>query len=229
MRNFIFGVALLSHCIGFSQYQSWIGADLSIKPIKKTRIELGIQQRMNGINTWNRTFFSGKLNYKILPGISLFGGYRFGILPNSQSAIDLKTITYRHRTAIGIELDPIDWINDKSRFSLGINGQWQWSQSKFNRDRHVIRTKISAKYDIKDFPLTPFINWEYFYDKTRDISYMEDEILISGGTSAFRGFGGVEVELSKAQRIELALGRRKNFLSNQVNWIIDLNYSLSIK
>jgi hypothetical protein len=35
--------------------------------------------------------------------------------------------------------------------------------------------------------------------------------------------------LPKSQTMELAIGRRKNYLSNQVNWIIDLNYSLSIK
>jgi hypothetical protein len=58
---------------------------------------------------------------------------------------------------------------------------------------------------------------------------MENEILITGGTSAFRSFGGFAVELPKSQTMELAIGRRKNYLSNQVNWIIDLNYSLSIK
>ena len=229
MRYLLVGITLLSQSIGYSQYQSWVGADLSFKPIKKTKVELGVQQRMNGINAWNRTFLSGKLNYKVFPGVSFFGGYRFGISPNPQSAIDLKSITYRHRTALGIEINPIDWINDKSRLSFGINGQWQWSQSKFNRDRQVIRTKISVKYDINDFPLSPFVNWEYFYDKTRDITYMENEILITGGTSAFRSFGGFAVELPKSQTIELAIGRRKNYLSNQVNWIIDLNYSLSIK
>ena len=85
------------------------------------------------------------------------------------------------------------------------------------------------KYDINDFPLSPFVNWEYFYDKTRDITYMDNEILITGGTSAIRSFGGFAVELPKSQTMELAIGRRKNYLSNQVNWIIDLNYSLSIK
>ena len=151
MRYLLVGFTLLSQSIGYSQYQSWVGADLSFKPIKKTKVELGVQQRMNGINAWNRTFLSGKLNYKVFSGVSFFGGYRFGISPNPQSAIDLKTITYRHRTALGIEINPIDWINDKSRLSFGINGQWQWSQSKFNRDRKVIRTKISVKYDINDF------------------------------------------------------------------------------
>ncbi|MEY3049064.1 MAG: hypothetical protein RL365_1102 [Bacteroidota bacterium] len=229
MRYLLVGITLLSQSIGYSQYQSWVGADFSFKPIKKTKIELGIQQRMNGVNSWNRTFLSGKFNYKAFTGISVYGGYRYGISPNLHSAIDLKTITYRHRTDLGIEIEPIDWINKKSRLSFNINGQWQLTQRKFKRDRQVIRTKISVKYDIKGFPLSPFVNWEYFYNKTRDITYMEHEILITGGTAAFRSFGGFAVELPKSQTIKFAVGRRKNYLSNKVNWIIDLNYSLSIK
>ena len=65
MRYLLVGITLLSQSIGYSQYQSWVGADLSFKPIKKTKVELGVQQRMNGINAWNRTFLSVKLNYKV--------------------------------------------------------------------------------------------------------------------------------------------------------------------
>ena len=84
-------------------------------------------------------------------------------------------------------------------------------------------------YDIKNFPISPFFSWEYFYNFHRDITYTANEIIISGGTNAFRSFVGMEIELPKKQAIKLAVGRRTNYLSGQVRWIYSLNYSLSIK
>jgi hypothetical protein len=105
----------------------------------------------------------------------------------------------------------------------------QWTQRKFQRSNTVLRSKVSAKYDIKDFPLTPFIQWEHFYDFQRDITYMADEIRIEGGTAAFRTFAGCIVELPKAQELQVSVGRRKNFLRENPQWILSLKYSVNLK
>ena len=229
MHNRILGLMLAIQTVGLSQYQSWIGADFTFKPLKKTKVELGIENRNIGITQWNRTFVKAKVSYKILQGVTLFSGYRIGLAPNNQSALDLKEKTFLHRPALGIELNPMDWVNDQSRFSLGITNQLQWNRGKFLRPNTVFRSKLSAMYDIKNFPISPFVSWEYFYNFHRDITYTANEIIISGGTNAFRSFVGMEIELPKKQAIKLAAGRRTNYLSGQVRWIYSLNYSLSIK
>lgn len=229
MRTWLLSILVLMYSFVQSQNQSWLGMELSYKPIKKIKIEFGVQHRMNGFSTWNQSLADGKLSVKAIQGIDVFCGYRYGISPNKQSALDLKTTTYRHRTSLGIGMSPMDWINKKSRLSIGISSQIQWSQRKFNRDRSIFRTKFNAKYDIRNFPLTPFASWEYFYDFKRDITYTENEIIISGGTSAFRWFGGMEIELPKSQTIQLGLGHRKGYLSNQSNLIFDLTYLIAIK
>lgn len=229
MRTWLLSSIVLLYTIGHCQYQSWLGFELSYKPIKKIKIELGIQQRMHGISIWNQTLVDSKLSTKTVKGIEVFCGYRYGISPNMESALDLKSTTYRHRTSLGVDFSPMDWINKKSRLSFGLSSQIQWSERKFNRDRSMLRTKVNAKYDIKSFPLTPFASWEYFYDFKRDITYAEQEVIIHGGTSAFRWFGGAEIELPKSQKIQLALGQRKMFLSSQNIWIFDLKYLIAIK
>lgn len=214
---------------GISQHQTWLGAEINLKPVKKTKLTFSAQHRMNGFSEWNRTFLEGKFSAKAVQGIHVFAGQRFGISPNRHSSIDLKATTYLYRTAIGIELNPVDWFLDKSRFHLGITEQMQWAHRKFQRSNTVLRSKVSAKYDIKDFPMTPFIQWEHFYDFQRDITYTGAEVLIDGGTAAFRSFGGCIIELSKTQELQVSVGRRKNFLRENPQWILSLKYSVNLK
>jgi hypothetical protein len=216
------------HVLAQAQYQTWYGVDLDFKPVKKTKIELGIQHRMNGIKEWSRSYLQAKFHVKVVDGIHVFSGYRFGLLPNSNSDLDLLPTTYRHRTALGIVINPTDWM-DNARLRIGLTAQMQWNRARFARERTVFRSKIHAKYDIEDFPLSPFISTEYFYDFKRDISYTEDEVLIEGGTSAFRWFGGFEIELPKSHSFQLALGKRTAFLSNRSYWIASVTYQMSIK
>lgn len=222
----------LAICIpfwGLSQHQTWLGAEFNFKPIKKTKLSLGVQHRMNGFSEWNRTFLEGKFSAKVVSGVHVFAGQRLGICPNPQSSIDLKATTYRYRSAIGIELNPVDWFKEKARFHLGITEQMQWTQRKFQRSNTVLRSKVSAKYDLEDFPLTPFIQWEHFYDFHRDITYMAEEIRIDGGTAAFRTFAGCIVELPKAHELQVSVGRRKNFLRENPQWILAVKYSVNLK
>lgn len=228
MHKIILGLILGLFLPIYSQTQSWMGLELSIKPIKRTKIEIGVQHRMVGLGQWNRTFIQEKFQFKVVPGVSLFASHRLGIFPNSNSALDLKTRAYSNRISLGMELNPWEWINPKSRFVLGIANQMQWNQYKFRRPSVMLRTRINVKYDINNFPLSPFISWEHFYDLKRDITYMESEVIIDGGTTAFRSFGGIEIEISKKQSLDLSVGRRKNYLNDQRTWIINLNYSLRL-
>jgi hypothetical protein len=229
MSRALFLLFLGWHILAQAQYQTWYGVELGFKPVKKTKVELGLQHRMNGIKEWSRSYVQAKFHVKVVDGVQLFSGYRFGLLPNSNSDLDLNPTTYRHRTALGITINPTDWMLDKTRLSFGLTAQMQWNRAKFSRERTVFRSKVNAKYDIEHFPLSPFISGEYFYDFKRDISYTEDEVLIEGGTKAFRWFGGFEIELPKSHSFQLALGKRTAFLSNRSYWIASLTYHVRIQ
>lgn len=213
---------------GFSQHRTWLGVEMNLKPIKKTKLSLEFQHRMQGFTNWNRSFIEAKYAAKVYSGVSIFTSQRVGINQNPYSSLDLKTTTYHFRTAVGIELKPVNWFTDKSRFRIGICEQIQLNQWKFERNNNIFRSKISVKYDFKDFPLTPFVNWEHFYDFNRDITYLENEIIISGGTAALRSFGGCIIELPKSQEVQISLGRNKDYLREIPRMILAVKYSVNI-
>jgi DUF1365 family protein len=89
----------------------------------------------------------------------------------------------------------------------------------------MLRNRLTFKHDIKDFFLSPFVSIEHFYRWNRDVIYREDEINITGGTSALRYFIGTELEITKKQRIVLSIGLRESILNNR-NYLFRLNYKV---
>jgi hypothetical protein len=50
-----------------------------------------------------------------------------------------------------------------------------------------------------------------------------------GGTDAFRYFVGFDIELPKAQVIQISLGKKNLFLNDKDYWIGSVKYKLQIK
>jgi hypothetical protein len=90
----------------------------------------------------------------------------------------------------------------------------------------MLRNRLTFKHDIKDFFLSPFVSIEHFYRWNRDIIYREDEIVIAGGTSAFRYFLGSDIEINKSQKLVVSLGLRESLLKNS-SFILRINYKMS--
>jgi hypothetical protein len=70
-------------------------------------------------------------------------------------------------------------------------------------------------YDVKDFPLTPLMSVEHFYQWNANVVYTPTEVLISGATVQWRYFAGVEIELPKKQSIKIQAGLRQRSSGNQ--------------
>lgn len=227
--RFLFSLTVLIGFQTFSQYQSWIGMDLSYKALKKVGLDIGVQHRLNGMNNWNKSLFSSAVSINVANGFKPFVSFRLGIYPNKYSALNLKENSQSTRFSLGIESNIMEWIDEKSRLKIGITVQQQWNSYTFNRSSSNTKTELGIKYDIQDFPLSPYFSFNHYYNWKRDIIYTEDEVIISSGTQAFRYFLGFDIELPKEQIIQICIGKRDNYLSGSQYWIGSLKYKLTIK
>lgn len=229
MRYLLLILLMIFHFFGQSQLQTWLGIACSFKPIKKTEINIGLQQRNFSFTTYNKSLLSAELAVKVFKGIKPFIGCRMSLSPNSQSDINLSKWGMSQRFMLGLDFNFMDWIDEKSRLNISYTIQNQWNSKSFKRNSSMLRNKIGIKYDIKNFPLTPFVNAEHYYNWKRDIAYTIDDILITGGTDAFRYFVGFDIELPKAQVIQISLGKKNLFLNDKDYWIGSVKYKLQIK
>jgi len=228
MRHLLLVLLLALHFSGQSQMQTWLGVSCSFKPIKKTEISIGLQQRYFDFTAYNKSLLSAELAVKVIKGIKPFIGFRMGLSPNSNSDLNQKKWGFSQRYIAGLDFSFVDWFNEKSRLNIGYTIQNQWNTTSFKRNSSVLRNKLGIKYDIKNFPLSPFVNAEHYYNWKRDITYTIDEVLITGGTTAFRYFIGFDIELPKAQIIQISLGKKNLFLNNNDYWIGSIKYKLQI-
>ena len=228
IRRFFFciGITLISNSF-YSQVSTWMGIGVSHSFHKLFNADLGYEYRLKNTSEFDKSNVELKFSQNWYKGIETFVKYRNSIVGNRNSALNLKPFTYDNRVSFGLDISFLKFLDIK-RTKLNWVITQQFDSYQFKRNSSMLRNKILFKHDVKDFPLSPFISVEHFYRWNRDIVYADDEIIISGGTNAWRYFIGTDIEISKKQRLMLSLGFRDRILSTNDAFILRINYKISI-
>jgi hypothetical protein len=204
-----------------------MGIGISHSFHKMFNTELGYEYRLKNTREFDKSNVELKFSQNWSKGIETFVKYRNSIVSNRNSALNLKSFAYDNRVSFGIDISFLRFLDIK-RTKLNWVMAQQFDSYQFKRNSSMLRNKILFKHDVKDFPLSPFVSVEHFYRWNRDIVYADDEIIISGGTNAWRYFIGTDIEISKKQRLMISLGLRDRSLSTNDSFIFRLNYKFTL-
>ena len=211
----------------FAQLSIWTGASFNKSLGKIFSLEAGYEYRLKNTREFDKSNVEGKFAQNLTRGIETFVKYRNSIENNRNSGLNSKIYTYNNRLSVGLDVSFLRLADVSKRTKLSWTITQQMDNYQFKRNSSVLRNKITFRQDIKNFMLSPFGSVEHFYRWNRDVVYTDDEVVISGGTTAVRYFVGTEVELTKKQRLVIGFGFRDVFMKQNSNYILRLNYKFN--
>jgi len=211
----------------FAQLSTWTGAGFNKSLGKIFSLEVGYEYRLKNTREFDKSNVEGKFAQNWTRGIETFLKYRNSIENNKYSGLNSKIYAYNNRLSVGLDVSFLRLADISKRTKLSWTITQQMDNYQFKRNSSVLRNKITFKQDIKNFFLSPFASAEHFYRWNRDVVYADDEVLISGGTTALRYFVGTEIELNKKQRFVIGFGFKDVYMNQNSNYILRLNYKLS--
>jgi hypothetical protein len=209
--------------ISFGQTGLWIDASISKKWNKNQTSSIGIGNRQNLGLGFDRLFIDGKHQVQLLDGLQIEAAYRL-VLNEKGDQLVLASDRFSQRYQLGFKLSILDAFDiGPKRLSLSWASTQQWRLRAGQRTSSIWRNKISLGYDVKDFPLSPFMSVEHFYQWNANVVYTPTEVLVTGATIQWRYFIGTEVELPKKQSVKIQVGLRQRASGNQP--LLRLSYS----
>ena len=211
----------------FAQLSVWTGASFNKSLGKIFSLEAGYEYRLKNTREFDKSNVEGKFAQNWTRGIETFVKYRNSIENNRYSGLNSRIYAYNNRLSVGLDVSFLRLADISKRTKLSWTITQQMDNYQFKRNSSVLRNKITFKQDIKNFILSPFGSVEHFYRRNRDVVYTDDEVIISGGTTALRYFVGTEVEINKNQRFVLGFGFRDVFMKQNSNYILRLNYKFN--
>jgi len=161
-------------------------------------------------------------------GIETFLKYRNSFENNKDSDLNSKIHAFNNRIGFGLNISFLRLFDISKRRKIDWTITQQYDNNQFRRNSSILRNKLTLKYDIKDFILSPFISFEHFYKWNRDIVYASDEITIMSGSRSWRMFAGIEIETSKKSSLRVATGLNKRIDTGNQQWIINAEYSINL-
>lgn len=131
------------------EYRTYV--KLSYKPLKKLKINISPEIRLNDDFSIDQYLVEAQLVYKPVKILSLIGGYRFVINPRSE-----KSTEYLNRYELGIALK-----KEFNRFIPQLKFRYT-NYTDDDVDNNVFRYKAALGYNIKGCKLTPTLSAELF-------------------------------------------------------------------
>lgn len=227
-RNLILFVGILAYTANLSaQLSIWTGANANKSFGKIFSLEAGYEYRLKNTREFDKSNVEGKFAQNWTKGIETFVKYRNSIENNKYSGLNSKVYAYNNRLSVGLDVSFLRLADVSKRTKLSWTITQQMDSYQFKRYSSILRNKITFKQDIKNFFLSPFASAEHFYRWNRDVVYADDEVIISGGTTALRYFVGTEVEINKNQRFVIGFGFKDVFMNQNSNYILRLSYKFS--
>jgi hypothetical protein len=221
---FIVGVLITTSHLN-AQFSSWLGVSVNKSLGKHLNLEGSYEYRFKNTNEFDKSNIDFKFTQNWTKGLETFVRYRNSMENNKFSGLNSRIYAYNNRVSVGLDISFLRLFDVSKRTKLNWTIAQQLDDNQFRRNSSILRNRLTFKHDIKDFFLSPFVSIEHFYRWNRDVIYREDEIYITGGTSALRYFIGTELELTKKQRFVLSIGLRESILNNK-NYIFRLNYKV---
>jgi hypothetical protein len=214
---------LLWSSFSFGQTGLWIDASISKKWNKNQTSGIGIGNRQNLGLGFDRLFIDGKHQVEILDGLQIEAAYRL-VLNEKGDQLVIASDRFSQRYQLGFKLSILDAFDiGPKRLSLSWASTQQWGFRSGQRTSSIWRNKITLGYDVKDFPLSPIMSVEHFYQWNATVLYTPTEVFVTAATIQWRYFIGTEVELPKKQSVKILVGLRQRTSGNQS--LIRLSYS----
>lgn len=222
---FIVGVLITTSHLN-AQFSSWLGVSVNKSLGKHLDLEGSYEYRFKNINVFDKSNIDFKFTQNWTKGLETFVRYRNSMENNKFSGLNSRIYAYNNRISFGLDVSFLRLFDVSKRTKLNWTIVQQLDNKQFRRNSSMLRNRLTFKHDIKDFFLSPFVSIEHFYRWNRDIIYREDEIVIAGGTSAFRYFLGSDIEINKSQKLVVSLGLRESLLKNS-SFILRINYKMN--
>lgn len=216
---------LLWRSFSFGQTGLWMDVSLAKKWNKNQSSGIGIGNRQNLGIGFDRLFLDAGHQVRLFDGLQIQASYRLALNEKGDQLV-LAGDRLSQRIQLGFKFSILDAFDiGPKRLNLNWTSTQQWGLQIGKQTSSVWRNKISLGYDVKDFPLTPIMSVEHFYQWNANIVYTPTEVLVSGATVQWRYFAGVEIELPKKQSVKIQAGLRQRSTGNQA--LLRLSYSKS--
>jgi hypothetical protein len=216
---------LLWSSISFGQTGLWMDISFAKKWNKNQSSGIGIGNRQNLGLGFDRIFLDASHEMQLIDGLQIEAAYRL-VLKEKGDRFVFAGNRLSQRIQLGFKLFILDAFDiGPKRLSLSWSSTQQCGIQVGKQTSSVWRNKMSLSYDVKDFPLTPIMSVEHFYQWNANIVYTPTEVLVSGATVQWRYFAGMEIELPKKQSVKIQAGLRQRASGNQP--LLRLSYSKS--
>ena len=216
---------LLWSSISFGQTGIWMDISFAKKWNKNQSSGIGIGNRQNLGLGFDRIFLDASHEMQLIDGLQIEAAYRL-VLKEKGDRFVFAGNRLSQRIQLGFKLSILDAFDiGPKRLSLSWSSTQQWGIQVGKQTSSVWRNKMSLSYDVKNFPLTPIMSVEHFYQWNANIVYTPTEVLVSGATVQWRYFAGMEIELPKKQSVKIQAGLRQRASGNQP--LLRLSYSKS--
>jgi len=211
-----------------AQCSTRMGLNLNKSFSKHFDLEAGYQYRIKNSSEFDNSNIDFKWCQHWMNGIETFLKYRNSFENNKDSDLNSKIHAFNNRIGFGLNISFLRLFDISKRRKIDWTITQQYDNNQFRRNSSILRNKLTLKYDIKDFILSPFISFEHFYKWNRDIVYASDEITIMSGSRSWRMFAGIEIETSKKSSLRVATGLNKRIDTGNQQWIINAEYSINL-
>jgi hypothetical protein len=214
MRKILLPILLWSS-FSFGQTGLWMDAGITKKWSKTQSSGIGIGNRQNLGLGFDRLYLDASHQMQLMDGLQIEAAYRLATNEKGDQLV-LAGDRISQRIQLGFKFSILDAFDiGPKRLNLSWSSVQQWGLQVGQQTSSIWRNKLSLRYDVKDFPLSPILSAEHFYRWNALIVYTPSEVLISGATVQWRYFAGMEIELTKKQSIKLQAGLRQRSSGNQ--------------
>lgn len=222
-----FIVLLLLSWSHFSIAQTglWIDASISKKWNKIQSSGIGLGNRQNLGLGFDRIFLDAGHQIRILDGVQITTAYRLALNEKGDQIVFAgDRLSQRFQLGFKVSLTDAFDIGPK-RLILSWSSIQQWGVQAGQTTSSIWRNRINLGYDVNDFPLTPIMSVEHFYQWNANTIVTPTETLVSGATVQWRYFAGIEIELPQKQSLKIQAGLRQRSSGNQP--LVRLSYQKS--
>ncbi len=226
MKKILLPVLLYSQALT-AQTGLWLDAGISKKWNKALRSSLELGYRQNTGKGFDRLYLDLSHSAALFDGFKLEGAYRL-VLNEKGDQLQLASNLFSNRYQLGFNCSILDALDiGPKRLDLSWSSTQQWATQTGKATSSIWRNKLSLSYDIKNFPLTPFLSAEHFYRWNANVVYTPTEVLISGATVQWRYFIGATIKLPKQHALKLQVGLRSR--ASGIQPLVRASYQYTLK
>ncbi|MFM8595493.1 MAG: DUF2490 domain-containing protein [Flavobacteriales bacterium] len=204
----------------------WLDAGVTKKWNKSFKTSFEIGERRNLGVGFDRLYLDVGPSYQIFDGVQLTGAYRL-VSNEKGDRFVLQASRLSQRFQVGAEISILDAFDfGPKRLELSWSSIQQWSIQTGKQTSSIWRNKLSLSYDIKNFPLSPQISAEHFYQWNESVVYTPTEVIVTGATVQWRYFIGFGIELPQKQSLKILFGIRER--SSGIQPLLRASYGIQI-